>query len=374
MSDTTRAGRQRHLDGLRAVAVLLVLFAHCPVPPGGGPVESLWTALRATRPAYIGVAIFFVLSGFLITRILIDERSRAGHIDIAAFAIKRAFRIFPIYYLCILFLSIVHAMSAGQLLSSATYTINYYHPLHPDPFPLEHGWSLAVEEQFYLLWPFAIARIPLGYGRLFTGLIVPCGSLAAALGLAAALDPDLAGAFIYKSLPTQAMPLAAGAFLAFLAHEGRSLPFATCIGAAGLGAAILAADLLGRAAGLVPAGGAYWCAALVGYALLGFGAVAALTVSRPPRRLVAALSWRPLVYVGRISYGVYLYHVIVLYMLGINEAAVSPGSVPYGTILLAVALTGAIAIASYELVERPLLRWRRLVLPRPALREAAHAP
>ncbi|MFE1600507.1 acyltransferase family protein [Methylobacterium sp. ID0610] len=361
MTHGTSLQRQTHLDGLRALAVILVLLAHFPVADTSGRLQSLWMAMKAARPGYIGVEVFFVLSGFLITRILIAERVQAGCINLSMFYINRALRIFPIYYLCVIVCALLFAKNIGMMLSLATYTVNYYHPLHPDPYPLEHGWSLAVEEQFYVLWPLAVAHIPLRLGTIVTALIIPLIAIGAAIGLTATLDPELAGAYIYKSLATQAISLSVGAAIAFLSYEGRSIPFWRCVGLSALGGAILVGDLVGRAHGSVAAGGRYWCIALVGYTLLSFGAVAMLTIGRPPRLLASGLSWGPLVYLGRISYGIYLYHLVILYMLGINEAANASGTAPVTTIVAALLLTLLVSGLSFAFIESRFLRMRKWV-------------
>ena len=97
------------LDGVRAIAVLLVMAAHFPFVAGSAASQSLWTIIQALRTGYIGVDLFFVLSGFLITRILLNERAATGTISLRAFYVNRALRIFPIYYLCVGIYAVVFA-------------------------------------------------------------------------------------------------------------------------------------------------------------------------------------------------------------------------------------------------------------------------
>ena len=181
-----------YLDGLRAVAVLLVLWAHFPFVTGSFVSEAFWKISQALRTGYIGVDLFFVMSGFLITRILLNERLSNGTISFRRFYINRALRIFPIYYICIAIYALLYARHDGDLLSLVTYTFNVYKPLYPDPVALEHTWSLSVEEQFYLAWPFVMAAIPLRMGKAITGIVIPAISFAAALLVAECVESSVA--------------------------------------------------------------------------------------------------------------------------------------------------------------------------------------
>ena len=150
--------RPRHipsLDGLRALSVLLVIMLHTLLR------DSLYKdipfAYRLLGNGSLGVFIFFVISGYLITTLLLREREKTGTISLKSFYIRRAFRILPPLYLYIFFLSLLGAsghlpgMNARELLTALTLTRNYSY--HVDLWAMEHLWSLCIEEQFYLLWP-----------------------------------------------------------------------------------------------------------------------------------------------------------------------------------------------------------------------------
>ncbi|MEO9117055.1 MAG: acyltransferase, partial [Gemmatimonadaceae bacterium] len=140
--------RQKHLpalDGLRAVAVFIVIAYHADITKG--------------IPADLGVTLFFVLSGFLITWLLLREFDESGTISIRRFYVRRTLRIFPAYYV---FAVISFALDTvlgkrwtiGLITVTFTYLVNYYNALFGHPTTsVAHAWSLAVEEQFYLLWP-----------------------------------------------------------------------------------------------------------------------------------------------------------------------------------------------------------------------------
>jgi peptidoglycan/LPS O-acetylase OafA/YrhL len=145
-----RPPRAQHLpalDGLRAVAVFVVIAYHAGVMQG--------------IPGDLGVTLFFVLSGFLITWLLLREFATTGSISIRSFYARRALRIFPAYYVYILFSLAVdtalgHRWSRGLIAVAFTYLVNYYNAFNGHPITsVAHAWSLAVEEQFYLLWPLA---------------------------------------------------------------------------------------------------------------------------------------------------------------------------------------------------------------------------
>ena len=143
------------LDGLRAVSIGFVLFSHA-FGTRNFPVHS-FPAVGAMGS--FGVRVFFIISGFLITTLLLKERARTGRISIKAFYTRRFLRIFPAFYTYVGACAILLALGwrtvlAGDLLHALTYTVNYH---HPHGWLFAHIWSLSVEEQFYLLWPAVIA-------------------------------------------------------------------------------------------------------------------------------------------------------------------------------------------------------------------------
>jgi peptidoglycan/LPS O-acetylase OafA/YrhL len=345
------------LDGLRAIAVMLVLWVHFPYVENSVLSKAFWAVGQAVRAGYIGVDLFFVLSGFLITRILLSERERTGRITFHVFYTKRALRIFPIYYLCIAVYALTFASDRSSLLSLLTYTFNYYHPFHPDPNALEHTWSLAVEEQFYLVWPFLVATIPPAWGRTITRFAIPAVSMLIAVLLALNLDSTLAGNLIYMSGPTRMMSLSLGAALAYrevYTDAPVCWPSYLEIGA---GVALLTCDYVGRALEIIPSGGVYWCFALLGYAMVSVGTVSLLIYSRDSLAagMRVVLTLKPLRYIGRISYGLYLYHYLILYLLDIPQYKIVSTGTTTALLLTALAITFATAAASFRFLETPLL-------------------
>jgi peptidoglycan/LPS O-acetylase OafA/YrhL len=304
-----------------------------------------------------GVDLFFVLSGFLITRILLRERTATGTINFGVFYLKRVLRIFPIYYLCAAVFAFAFPADKAALPSLLTYTFNYYHPFHPAPVALEHTWSLAVEEQFYVVWPWVVALMPIAWGRTVTRFVIPGLALLAALAFAATLESELAGNLIYVSGPTRMMSLSLGASLAYAELDARVPPTWRIYAEIAAGALVLAADYVGRARGIVPAGGYYWCVALIGYVLLSLGTLSLLLYARDPlvARLRSFLTLGPVRYIGRISYGLYLYHYFILFLIGIPAYKTATTGTTPALLLFALALSLAVAAASFRYLESPLL-------------------
>lgn len=142
------------LDGLRAVAIAVVVLAHTKILL---PAELANSGIfrYVVGGGLHGVQIFFVISGYLITTLLLRESERAGNVSLRAFYARRTLRIFPPFYLYLAAVGVLWLRGTGQdistFLAAATYTL-IYHP-HPQGWMLQHAWSLSIEEQFYLLWP-----------------------------------------------------------------------------------------------------------------------------------------------------------------------------------------------------------------------------
>ncbi len=198
MIQSARASRIPSLDGLRAMSILFVIVGHLSG-------ESAASAMLAG----IGVHVFFVLSGYLITRLLQEERARDGQISLTAFYRRRCFRIFPAAFAYILVIAVLSPSSRSALPYALTYTVSYH--LYSTPLLYWHLWSLSVEEQFYLLWPLALL---LGFAH--RGWIALLAMFAAAmfrLALALSSSP-YAFAYLHYTFPGTMDSIAAGCLLA----------------------------------------------------------------------------------------------------------------------------------------------------------------
>jgi peptidoglycan/LPS O-acetylase OafA/YrhL len=358
------------LTGLRGVAVAAVVAYHLQLGWASG--------------GYLGVDLFFVLSGFLITTLLLEEWVGKRHIDLVAFWGRRARRLLPALFLVVGALALYLVLNAafggpganalidlaglrGEALATLFYVNNWhlifahqsYFAQFSTPSPLQHTWSLAIEEQFYLIWPpvllllLALARR--AWRRAGVVLTVVLG-LASMTAMAVLFHPGVDPSRVYYGTDTRLFDLMAGAAIAFVAAS-RPQPRASAqrtLHVAGplAGIALVVFWVVaGTSAGLPKdymfRGGFLVCAVL--------GAVvvsdARLVQLGHFSRLLAI---RPLYFVGLISYGVYLWHWPVIVYLTADRTGLSP--VPLD--LARVGVTLALSTASYYLVERPIRRAR----------------
>jgi len=328
------------LDGVRAVAVLLVVITHSRGPR---PLHDLG--------GWNGVTIFFVLSGFLITTLALREEERSGRLSLGSFYVRRAFRILPLYLLVLsLYIPIVLVLKMGDA-SKFTRALPFYaSPLPEIPFftggghvPFEISWSLGIEEKFYVLWPLIAFGLLYYWRRARLPLAI---ALAAVLWLAE-LTPH-ASRFVFPYFH-----IVVGCVIALLLHNQRSYDRLRFLGrrAAAVPLLIAAAALqIWSAFGLPPL-------TLPVYTL----AVAALLVSLivSTRASTGFLARQPLVYIGTISYAVYLTHQLGL---GISERLVPARTGWYGDITsLAIGLVLAIALCAllHRWVETPMIAYGR---------------
>ncbi|MCU1497004.1 MAG: putative acyltransferase [Acidimicrobiales bacterium] len=346
-------GYQPALDGLRALAVAAVLLFHGKVP---------WL-----RGGYVGVSVFFTLSGFLITSLLIREHDWAGRIDARAFYARRARRLLPAGTACLLAVAAVAAAGGfgpvpdlrADLVGAALQVFNWTSLAGGESYgavlaqsagavsPLDHYWSLAIEEQFYWVWPIALTALA-GVAqrrrtRLSKVLAVPTVAFVAlAPAIARLWGPDAA----YWATPARAGEILTGAVAAALVAEGRVPAWARAATLPCLAAIAGACALFPSGSG--PAYGG-WLPAL------SVVSAAALLGLQAPGPVRAALSWRPLVYLGTISYGLYLYH-WPIYAL-IDEERVGFGGP--GLLAVRLALSFIAASESAALLEQPFRRGDR---------------
>jgi peptidoglycan/LPS O-acetylase OafA/YrhL len=333
-SAVQRLGRVPALDGVRGIAILLVVAVHATGYPRGG---------------HLGVDLFFVLSGFLITTLLLEERANTGRISLRRFYARRARRLLPALALLLLtYLAIDAAKGhnglrtvalAGLYFGNAVQALSNVNPLAHSG--LEHLWSLAEEEQFYLIWPLVLPFVAMRR-RPLRALILVLALLAVyrlGLGLLGASHHRL-----YNGPDTHADGLLAGAAIAFLRQRQTGLAVSGSLAAVGLAVGVGAATLREPSAawdvfGLPFAEAA--CAVVL---------VAALTLPA----WTAVASWSPLRWFGRISYSLYLWHYMLIWAFGWQLRPVAA--------LLAV----VVAYASTRWIEEPIRRYRTLELPKGA--------
>lgn len=332
------------LDGLRAIAVTIVVLLHGGVLPWG----------------WVGVDLFFCLSGFLITGILLDSKdgmASTRHI-LVAFYIRRSLRIFPLALLAVLVMAI--ATGAGWSAAwYATYVVNWF-PYHlPAPRDLAHYWSLAVEEQYYLLWPLLVLRLsPRSVMR--AAFLLVAGGIVTRAALVHFDPPFATTYFLHSATIIRADGLLIGSILAVMLRMARTDTLKDYAWHAGrlMVYSMLVAATFEWLLGVNPGGHAVEVAfALSQTALaLGFGCLLFLVAFHPPRWIRN----RWLVGIGTISYGIYVIHGCLMYWLRpVRDAGLR-------TALLFV-LSVALAYASWRCFESPLLALKRR-WPMPAIR------
>ena len=331
-------GRRPALDGLRGVAVLAVMACH------GGP-------LSVFRGGYLGVEVFFALSGFLVTALLLQEYQRSERIQLLRFYGRRALRLGPALLVmlggCCLYAAFRTKPDRAHDVYRAALWTACYAANGPAPTRLGllgHAWSLSLEGQFYLLWPLVLSLfLRLGVRpRVVAGLVVAAMAAAAATRWTIRADSLLAGCVVGLLAYSEGLPRS---------RVARRLT-------AGLAAAVLVG--LGAAAGpetaFMQRGG--FTAAAAAAALL----VAALV---PPTPAAGGLDSPLLTGIGKISYGLYLWHFPLLTMAPKLVHGVFPFTrrLPGVDALLPAAFAFAAAALSYHAVERPCLRWKNRLFP-----------
>ncbi len=354
------------LNGLRAVAVIGVVAYHLQLGWASG--------------GYLGVDLFFVLSGFLITTLLLEEWVGTGRISLAAFWGRRARRLLPALFLVVAALALYLFLNGrfggpganglidlsdlrGDALSTLLYTNNWhsiyahqsYFAQYSAPSPLQHTWSLAIEEQFYLVWPLVLLLLLYVARRRWrtTGVVVAVtlGVLSSVL-MAALFHPGSDPSRVYYGTDTRLFDLMAGATIAFVAAARRQpkrrvrrmLHLVGPVAAAVLGVFwVTAGTPAGVPKNFMFEGGFLFCAAL------GALVVADARLANPGW-FSRALAWGPLHFIGTISYGIYLWHWPVIVYL--NGTRTGLPTLPLDLVRIAVTL--ALSTASYYLVERPI--------------------
>lgn len=365
MSDSAAAGKRLEkfpaFDGFRGIGVVVVIFSHCPQVLESSLYNAIWQLNMASRVGYIALDIFFVMSGFFITRLLLRERAKTGRISFKDFYIRRALRIFPVYYLTVIACLFIFKFNTADTISLLSYTFNFYHPLHPVPNPLEHTWSLSVEEQFYFFWPLLILLVPPHWLNRVTGVIVPLLAIASGVVMAVIFinhDQREAGDVVYMSLFTRMLSLSLGGWLALREFNNQPLRGWRCVALFVGAIVVLTLDRMGRNLGIITSQPIYWTIALIAYAMVSVSFVATMVFDRGllKRIMTAILSISILRGLGQMSYAMYVFHLPVLFYLGINDAALDGAKAPILMVVLAFAITIGLSILSYYLLETPMAK------------------
>ena len=354
-------GYRPPLDGLRGISIIAVVLFHA---------EVAWV-----KGGYWGVNVFFVVSGYLITGLLLKEHDRWGTVDLVTFYIRRAKRLLPALMTCVVAIAVASRWimgesmpdtTRGDALSSLFYVANWrfivtgqsYFAQFGDASPFRHMWSLAIEEQYYLLFPMLL----LGLMTVLRTRWRVTLSLVVLIAISSSIMWWLAptggadASRVYYGTDTRMQDIFSGCALALAAWAARrrdivrivrhrtTLEVMGGVGLVGLTVALLFMTL---DSWVYPWG---YLLFNTGFAVL----VLAMVELLPDGALARAMSWRPLVWVGQLSYSLYLWHWPVIVFL--NEERTSLDGVPLLALRLGVSLP--LAAASYYLVENPVRRGR----------------
>jgi peptidoglycan/LPS O-acetylase OafA/YrhL len=360
------------LDGLRAISVLLVVSVHLH------DFETTWKWLAGWQ----GVTVFFVLSGYLITTLSLREEGQRGALSLAAFYVRRSLRIFPLYYLILAaYCGLVFGLGIGPekrfLLSGAMpYYLLYFQEI---PFfyglpgeagiiqhaniPFYQSWSLGIEEKFYLVWPLLAFVLWRGRSVLrLRGTVLIVAAFALVPPLCALAGHEAAAAVFYPYYP-----ILAGCLLALLLHDRAWYDRLRFLGSRAWTVATLAIFVtLHLTRPQLPADSptlAYLCDTVYALAVSAF----LVSVLMGDGRVQQALRWGPLVSIGRLSYGIYLIHILCL---NVAQKFFPPHTgrvaVSVGAYLLTCAVSIAVAWLLAAVVEKPCIeigrRWSKRIL------------
>jgi peptidoglycan/LPS O-acetylase OafA/YrhL len=339
--DGAVSDRLAQLDGFRAVAILAVFAAHAEVAPGG----------------HLGVVVFFVLSGYLITGLLIREVATTGGINLRRFLVRRAARLLPALLLVLAIAGPLVVWMDGPAQIVGVIAALFYSTDVVAAFGgqavvghTSWAWTLSLEEKFYVVWPVVLLAFLRARRSAIPWLLVLmacCAALRTFLPLTG--EPP---SQVYFAPWSRVDALAAGCVLALCAGRLRLRPWMYAGLAFGSASALVVLTLLAQWTGRVT------YAVYVPLALLASMGLLVALVGQPDGLLTRVLQWRPLAYLGRISYGLYLWNIPVIVVVWALPLPRVPSAV------LWLAATIGIAAASFHLVEVPLqkrinARWAR---------------
>lgn len=342
------------LDGLRAISVLAVILYHLHI--------------KGIDGGFLGVTVFFVLSGYLITDLLVNEFERDGKIDFKKFWIKRFRRLLPALIVMLVVIgtwitlfqrSFLHGLRE-EILAAFVYVSNWYYVFQEHsyftkfspPSPLQHMWSLAVEEQFYIIWPIlmllALKFVP-SKGKL--AIFILLLSFVSTEAMAFMFTPDEDPSRVYFGTDTRAFSLLLGAALAMVWPSAKLSSNVTkdlkrtlnITGIVSLVALLVMMVVIQEDGSFLYYGGMYLASAVT--------AVLIAVIVHPASSIGKIFSFKPLLWIGVRSYGIYIWHFPIIVLLGI---AVKTETISTWKILFALALTFILSLLSWKYIEDPI--------------------
>ncbi len=355
------------LDGLRFLCIAAVLWHHAPV----------WTsdpsASQLSSRGFLGVDFFFVLSGFLITTLLLREQGRTGRISLRGFYVRRARRILPPYLLVVTVVAAYHIVWRGR---AEYWDLLPFYYLFLANFLTEHiplltpMWSLSVEEQYYLLWPLLLLMLPRRWLLPVLAILVAVNVAAIQGAFATFGVQGVQIAHLRFSLPPATYaPILLGSAGAILLHHPQCFAVAERVLGRRLAAPLSFLAVL-TLAGWGPENLLGWPNLLIHLAMvLSLMSI----VVREDNGLAFILTWAPVARVGQISYGIYLYHLVALHVANIMLAFFNQHNL-WSVLLVYSALSVLMAELSYRVLERPFLAVPSSSTGQPLTKDASPRP
>lgn len=360
LAGATRKSNKRYIpaiDGLRAFAVFAVIFYHMGFPFAKGGL--------------LGVTVFFVISGYLITGLLTAEWESTGTVNLPQFWLRRIRRLFPAIVTVIVVMAAVFALASPLLLTKMRPDIipglfwfeNWWYILRDlsyfdavgAPSPLTHFWSLAIEEQFYLLWPIILLGLfKIGIGKTNIRRICLVLSVVSALAMALLYSPQGDPSRVYYGTDTRAFSLLIGAWLSFawpssqLSEQRARNVSASSVGMLDIVGAVAFLGILAMCIFISGFSDFMYYGGLVLCSILSALVIAALV---HPRTILAKIAaWEPFVWIGKRSYGMYLWHFPIICLLQPRNATI----IPWWIYVLEIVLTVGLSALSYHFIETPI--------------------
>jgi peptidoglycan/LPS O-acetylase OafA/YrhL len=370
-NDGVAQPRVAALDGIRGIAIIWVILHNSIDVSHASATGILWVLSILAHPGWIGVQLFFALSGFLITAGLLDTRGTPHFYR--NFYVKRALRILPLYYSVLLLLLVIAPRVAaphwpfdiGSQASLWLFTVNW---THTSPYGFAHFWSLAVEEQFYLVWPLLVFWLT--PRRLLTACI--CLSVLALVLRSAMVAMGADGWTLYTLTPCRIDALALGAAGACAVR----IPELKDWMRSNLRPILMSALILFLAG--IPLTHLYdryaWTGETYGYSLLavscGLFVTAIALAPKAEVRVAGFLAWAPLRSIGKYSYAMYVFHGLLIKMAGEpwmnSRFAGDPSAAAVIVYVFAIgAASYLLGYLSFHLLEKHFLKLKRFFAPRP---------
>ncbi|MEE9390919.1 MAG: acyltransferase [Planctomycetota bacterium] len=346
------------LDGVRCLCIIAVVYHH---------TFRIDLPLPMFRRGFLGVDMFFVLSGFLIVTLILRERDRSGLFSLRNFFVRRTLRIFPIYFAIILALAAVAIVrGSGKIhdsfLPALPYFLTYTYNWYPKPTFFAVAWSLCVEEQFYVFWPPIEKFFKRGRTLVVLTIFLAVNQLVN-FGLLDAFFEEHLGTSDLSVLDATFTPVCLGVFLAHFLHSPKS--FGRLYRVFGSRHSWIWVSLVAFLVVNLPGADiSGWRRLAIQMSMTGF--LASLVI-RESCSLMPLLTLYPVKRIGMISYGIYLYHVLAKHVASSLLAPFDLGKQGFALLVLTLALTIIVSEISFRFFELPIIRLKeKLQVRRPS--------